>query len=231
VPRQPPHLRPDARQQFLHVERLREIIVGARVHAGDLVAPAIACRQDDDRHLAVGPPPLFKDRNAVHLRQAEVEDDDVIGFGLAEEEPFFSVVRGVDGKARPRERLHELTIEIPVVFDNECAQRSSPGCLRRLIALAVPLSQRLIAPLVAKPLRSRPDDRTLELPRRRPNDQAVDEPAIALAQCRLDDRAVERDERRRRKVLDGQQSLAADDFAGKPPIVEAVIFRHRCGRR
>ena len=85
------HLRAHAGQQLLHVEGLGEIVVGAGVHAGDLVAPAVAGGEDDDRHLAVGAAPLLEDGDAVHLRQADVEDDDVVRLGVAEEIALLAV--------------------------------------------------------------------------------------------------------------------------------------------
>ena len=98
------HLRPHARQQLLHVERLGEIVVGAGVHAGDLVAPPVARREDDDRHVAAGAPPLLENRDAVQLRQADVENDDIVGLGVAEEVAFLAVEGGIDGIAGARQR-------------------------------------------------------------------------------------------------------------------------------
>ena len=117
------HLGAHARQQFLHVERLGEIIVGAGVHAGDLVAPAVARGEDDHRHLAFGPAPLLEDRDAVHLRQPDIEDDDVVGLGFAEEVAFLAVERLVDGIAGVGQRRHQLAIEIGIILDDERAQR------------------------------------------------------------------------------------------------------------
>ena len=54
------HLGADARQQLLHVEGLGDVVVGAGIHAGHLVAPAVARGEDDDRHLALGAAPLLE---------------------------------------------------------------------------------------------------------------------------------------------------------------------------
>ena len=123
------HLRAHARQQLLHVEGLGEIVVGAGVHAGDLVAPAIARGEDDDRHLAVGAAPLLEDGDAVHLRQADVEDDDVVGLGVAEEVALLAVGRGVDGVARIGQRRDELAVQILVILNDQDAHVSLSACL------------------------------------------------------------------------------------------------------
>ena len=68
-----------ARQQLAGAEGLGQVVVGAGVERGDLVALLAARRQHDDRHvrpLAQAPDHL----QAVDVGQAEIEDDDV---GLA----------------------------------------------------------------------------------------------------------------------------------------------------
>ena len=115
------HLGAHAGQQLLHVEGLGDVVVGAGVHAGHLVAPAVAGGEDDDRHLALGAPPLLQHADAVHLGQAGVEDDDVVGLGVAEEEALLAVEGGIDGVAGVGERRDELAVEVAIVLDNQGA--------------------------------------------------------------------------------------------------------------
>ena len=68
--------RPKPGEQLVHAERLRDVVVGAGVEGGDLVGLRIAGRQDEDRDRAPLPQPA-DDLDAVHPREAEVEDDDV----------------------------------------------------------------------------------------------------------------------------------------------------------
>ena len=107
---------------------LATIVVGAGVDAGDLVAPAVAGGEDDDRHLALGAAPLLEHADAVHLRQADVEDDDVVGLGLAEEVALLAVEGGVDGVAGIRQRGDELAVEIAVILYDKDAHFPSLGC-------------------------------------------------------------------------------------------------------
>ena len=122
------HLGADARQQLLHVEGLGDVVVGAGVHAGHLVAPAVARGEDDHRHLALGAAPLLEHADAVHLRQADIEDDDVVGLGLAEEVALLAVEGGVDGVAGVGQRRDQLAIEIAVILDDQDAHGLPPRC-------------------------------------------------------------------------------------------------------
>ena len=116
------HLGAHARQQLLHVEGLGDVVVGAGVHARHLVAPAVARGEDDDRHVALRAPPLLEHADAVHLGQAGIEDDDVVGLGVAEEEAFLAVEGGIDGIAGVGQRRDELPVEIAIVLDNQNPQ-------------------------------------------------------------------------------------------------------------
>ena len=66
----------DARDQLRGGERLGQVIVGPQFERGDLVALAVARRQDHDRRRA----PVANaadDVHAVHVGQAQIEQDHV----------------------------------------------------------------------------------------------------------------------------------------------------------
>ena len=111
--------RAQARQHFLHVEGLRDIIVGAGVNALDLVAPSVAGGQDQDRHRASALAPGFEDRDPVAFGQADVEHDRVVRLGVAAKPALLAVERAVDRIARGLERGGHLTVQIPIVLDNQ----------------------------------------------------------------------------------------------------------------
>ena len=96
--------RAQARQHFLHVERLGDIVVRAGVDALDLVAPAVARGQDQHRHRAPGLAPRFEDRDAVLLWQADIEHDRIIGLGIAAKPALLAVEGAVDRIARGLKR-------------------------------------------------------------------------------------------------------------------------------
>ena len=65
-----------AREQLVHAERLRDVVVGAAVERHHLVALPRASRQHDDRRAAPAAQALDH-VVAVHVRQAEVQDHHV----------------------------------------------------------------------------------------------------------------------------------------------------------
>ncbi len=127
VPRRAPKQRADARQHFLHVEGLGDIIVGAGIHAGDLVAPPLARGEDQHRHLALVAPPLLEHAQAVLLGKTEIEHHGVVRLGIAEKMPLLAVERGIDGVARIAQSGDELTVEVWIVLDDEKPQSRYPS--------------------------------------------------------------------------------------------------------
>ena len=65
-----------AREQLLALERLDEVVVGARVQPLDARVERVAGGQDQDRHVVVGAQ-RARDVEAVELGQAEVEDHEI----------------------------------------------------------------------------------------------------------------------------------------------------------
>ncbi len=72
-------------------------------------------------------PPFLEHRKPVHLRQADIEHDGVVGLGVAEEVAFLAVERDVDRIAGVGQRLLELAVEIGIVFDDEKAHGDVPS--------------------------------------------------------------------------------------------------------
>ena len=138
MPCRAPEQRAQARQHLLHVERLGDIIVGAGIHAGNLVAPPLARREDQHRHLAFVAPPLLEHAQAVFLGQAEIEHDGVVGLGVAEEMPLLAVEGRVDGIARIAQRGDELAVQVWIVLDDEKSQSRCPPGLGPSSSLKLP---------------------------------------------------------------------------------------------
>ena len=84
------------RQNFFQMKRLCDIVVGAGIEALNLVAPAVARGEDQDRHAASVAAPGFQHRDAIHLRQADVEHDGVIRLAVAEEMPLLAIEGAID---------------------------------------------------------------------------------------------------------------------------------------
>src|SRR5579872_620961 len=111
--------RANARQNLFEVKRLCDIVVGAGVKTLNLVAPAIARGEDQDRHRAAVASPGFQHRDAVHLGQTDIEHHRVIRLAIAEEVPLFAVEGAVNHISGVRQRRRELAIEIRIILDDK----------------------------------------------------------------------------------------------------------------
>ena len=75
--RAPAEQRLDAREQFRHLERLDEVVVGAELQADDAIHDLAARRQHQDRRLDAALPQRPADVEAAAAWQHDVEQDDV----------------------------------------------------------------------------------------------------------------------------------------------------------
>ena len=136
--------RTNAREHLLKMEGLGDIVIGAGIKSLDLVAPAVPRGQHEDRHGAACAPPRFQNRNAVHLGQSDIQNDGVVGLGLAEKMPFLTIESPVDHVTRIGECSHQLPVEIRIILDNEEAQGRGPPLTRvsaknRTLPVTVPV--------------------------------------------------------------------------------------------
>jgi hypothetical protein len=122
----PPHDRANPGQQLLLAERLRHVVVGARVerlHLGQLVRLA---RQDDDRGLA-GSPDLAADVHPVAAGHRQVQEHEVRALLLEAAQSGLAVIGGdhlvSGGSDQGRDRPDHGRL---IVHDED----PQPGCLR-----------------------------------------------------------------------------------------------------
>ena len=112
--------RAQAGEQLLALERLDEVVVGAGVEALDARLDGVARGQHEDRHVAVVAQQA-RDVDAVELRQAEVEDDEV-GRELARvAERRLAVVARARLVALHAQRAQQDLGDLVVVLDDEHA--------------------------------------------------------------------------------------------------------------
>src|SRR5206468_4331370 len=121
----------NAREHLLEVKGLRHIIVGTGIEALDLIAPAIACGEDQHGHGAAGATPRFEYRDAVHFRQSDIQDDGIVRLTFAQIVPLLPIERPVDRIAGVRKSGSELSIEIRIILDDEETQSKVPPLGRR----------------------------------------------------------------------------------------------------
>ena len=86
-----PHLLPepdgfqcvaDGDQEAAHDDGLDHVVVGAELHGGDHGVAVFVGRDHDHEHLGVHLPDGAQGLDAVHARQAHVQEDEVGGFGF-----------------------------------------------------------------------------------------------------------------------------------------------------
>ena len=62
--------------------------------------PGAAGGQNQDRHMPPGDPPASQHGKAVHCRQAEIENDEIIGLGVAAKPGVLAIGGSLDDVAR-----------------------------------------------------------------------------------------------------------------------------------
>lgn len=92
--------RMDAGDQLFAVERLRHVIVRTGAEALDLVVGVIGTGQDQDRRFDPREPQLAQDLQAVHIRQVEVQKDQVVIVELGEVDSFLAKIGAIDVQIR-----------------------------------------------------------------------------------------------------------------------------------
>jgi hypothetical protein len=86
-----PHDPVDARDQFVLVERLSHVVVGAKAEPPDLVLDG-KTRQYQDGRFHFRDPQAAQHLKAGHVRKVEIEKDYVVVVDLAEIDPFRAVL-------------------------------------------------------------------------------------------------------------------------------------------
>ncbi len=89
----------DAGDQLFAVERLGHVIVGAETEAADLAVHLGNAREDQDRRLHLGDAQFLEHVVTVHVREVEVEQDDIVIIQLAQIEALFAKIGRIDIEA------------------------------------------------------------------------------------------------------------------------------------
>jgi len=92
--------RTKAGQQLFHAKRFGQIVVGAGVHAVDLLVPFAACGEHEHRRVHSGGAPTAQHAESVQARQSQVQHDRVIGFARPQMGSVLAVGRPIHGVTR-----------------------------------------------------------------------------------------------------------------------------------
>ena len=124
----------DAGDQFVLVERLGHVVVGAEAEAADLVLDAGHAGQDQDRRLHLRQTQGPQHFVAGHVGQVEIEEDEIVVVELAEIDAFFTQIGRIDVEAFGLEHQLDALCDRAVIFDQKnahekvlSASRAEPG--------------------------------------------------------------------------------------------------------
>ena len=117
-----PQDRADARHQLAQAERLRDVVVGPELEAGDAIVLARARRQHDDGHLLQirARSNDSADLDAVDDRQIQIQDQQIRWtFGHRLERRVAAEDNVGFGVGSAFERVLDETGDVSLVFDNQ----------------------------------------------------------------------------------------------------------------
>ena len=113
------HQRAKARDELGDGERLRQIVVGAKIERLDAIVDGIERGQNQHRRARARLPQILQQRPAAALRHHQIEHDRIVGHFAEHELRFFAVGSDVDGKVRLAERTAQRARQIGLILDDE----------------------------------------------------------------------------------------------------------------
>ena len=126
--------RPEPEHQLSELERLREVVVGAKLEPGGLVVDAVGSGEHQDRHAAAGGDDAFGDLVTGGAGDVSVEDGDVVAVDAQQLQGGLAVTGDVS-----RDRLQAQPVpnglrHVGLVLDNQHAHALNPPSRRILPA-------------------------------------------------------------------------------------------------
>src|SRR5215472_5156405 len=119
------HDRVDARYQLVLVERLGQVVVGAEAEATDLLLDAGESGEDENGRLHLGDAQRPQHLETRHVREVQVEQDDVVVVEFAEIDALFAQIGGVDVEALGLEHQLNRLSRGTVILNQQYAHASS----------------------------------------------------------------------------------------------------------
>ncbi len=106
------------------MERLGHVVVGAEAETSDLVLDPGEAGEDQDRRFHLGDAQAAQHFEARHVRQVDVEEDNVVIVDFAEIDPFLAEIGRVDVEALRLEHQLDRLRRGAIVFDQQYAHAS-----------------------------------------------------------------------------------------------------------
>jgi hypothetical protein len=116
----------DAGDQLVAVERLGHIVVGAEAQRADLGIHLADAGKDQHGRADLGDPKLLQNVIAVHVRQIEVQADDVVIVELPEVQALLAQVSRINVEAFPGQHQLDAFGSRRLVFDQQHTHEFRP---------------------------------------------------------------------------------------------------------
>jgi len=97
----------DARDQFIHVKRLHDIVARPFVQSGNAIIQPAARRKDEDRRLVSASLHLVEHGKTVRIGKSKIEDDGGIAHRLQRDFGGSRIAGRVDVETGSRQRLRQ----------------------------------------------------------------------------------------------------------------------------
>ena len=114
----------DAGDQFVLMEGLGHVVVGANAETLDLVLDAGKAGEDQNGGLDLRDPELLQHVVAGHVGQVQIEQDNVVVVEFTEIDAFFPEIGGVDVKAFGFQHQFDRLRDGAVIFYQQNAHAS-----------------------------------------------------------------------------------------------------------
>jgi len=114
-----PDERSQAGKELAERERLDQVVIGAGVETSDPVFDSVTRREEEDRGPALARPQLATDREPIHAREHDVEDDRVVVVFERSGECLVPVVALIDGMAFLLKPSPDGASHLDLVFDQQ----------------------------------------------------------------------------------------------------------------
>ena len=121
-----PHNRMDPGDQLVPMERLRHVVVGSETESLDLRLGVVLAGEDQDRGVDPCHAELLENVVAVHVRQVQVEKDQIVVVELREIDPLFAEVGRVDVEVGMAEHQLDAAGGRRIVLDQKNTHVETP---------------------------------------------------------------------------------------------------------
>jgi hypothetical protein len=117
LPMSPAQKRPESGEQYIHIDRFSQIVIGTRIESSHLIRHTAFCREQQNMHGDPIRSPLLQEGKPIDFRKHDVEDDRIVGRTPTLHIGVFAIERGINSKPFLLQTLAERFHQRKVVFN------------------------------------------------------------------------------------------------------------------